>query len=451
MKNVRFFSVFLLTALLLTLAAPSAAALDPPEIQCPAALLMDMETGAVVYAKNEHQEMYPASLTKIMTALLVLEAVEEGRLSMDQQITVSASSLLGLDAAGSTAGIQAGETLSVEQLLYCMLVVSANEAAAILAEAAAGSQDSFVEAMNAKAEVLGCENTHFVNPHGLHDPRHYTSAWDMYLITREALTHEEFLTICDTREITIPATSLSEERVLRNTNYLISPWKTRGYLNSDAHGVKTGSTTEAGHCLVSTAIRGSLSFLSVVMGGDRLTLEDGEIRTYSFYDTNQLFRWGIENFAYRTVLRAKDPVQEVAVSLSKQDWVTVRPAADVDILLPNDLPPEDLERTVSLLSETAEAPIAEGDVLGTLTLSYEDREYATVDLLAMSDVEASRSQVFLRDARLFVSQTWVKAAAAAIVGLLLLLAVWRIFFSRRRYRYGRKVASRRGYRGRKRR
>ena len=451
MKKTRFFSIFLLAVLLAGLAAPGASALTEPEIQCQAALLMDMETGAVIYAKNEHQEMYPASLTKIMTALLVLEAVEDGRLSMDQKITVSATSLLGLPEDGSTAGIQAGEIMTVEEILYCMLIVSANEACVILAEAVSGSADSFVEAMNAKAEVLDCQNTHFVNPHGLHDPRHYTSAWDMYLITQEALTHEEFLTICDTREITIPATNLSEPRILRNTNYLISPWKTRGYLNSDAHGVKTGSTSEAGHCLVSTALRGSLSFLSVVLNGDRRTLEDGEIRTYSFYDTNQLFRWGIENFAYQTVLKAKDPVQEVPVSLSKQDWVTVRPAHDVDVLLPNDLPPEDLEREITLLSETAEAPIAEGDVLGSLTLSYHDKEYATVDLLAMSSVEASRSQVFIRDAKLFLEQPWVRISARAAAALILLLIIWKTFFSRRRYRYGRKVSGRKGYRGRKRR
>ena len=213
----------------------------------------------------------------------------------------------------------------------------------------------------------------------------------MYLITQEALTHEEFLTICDTREITIPATNLSEPRILRNTNYLISPWNTRGYLNSDAHGVKTGSTSEAGHCLVSTALRGSLSFLSVVLNGDRRTLEDGEIRTYSFYDTNQLFRWGIENFAYQTVLKAKDPVQEVPVSLSKQDWVTVRPAHDVDALLPNDLPAAVLAREITLLSETAGAPLVEGEVLGSLCLRYPVKESSTGDLPAVSRVEAARS------------------------------------------------------------
>ena len=125
-----------------------------------------------------------------MTALLTLEAIEDGVLTMDQEITANASALDGLPSDGSTANIKAGETMSVRNLLYCMMVISANEACTILAEAISGSVPAFVEKMNEKAEELGCENTHFVNPNGLHDPQHYTSAWDMYLITRAAMEYE---------------------------------------------------------------------------------------------------------------------------------------------------------------------------------------------------------------------------------------------------------------------
>ena len=218
----RFFSIFLLLLLLVNLlAVPAAAAVPDPDIQAKAALLVDQKTGAVVYAKNEHQELYPASLTKIMTALLVLEAVDRGTLKLDQPITATASAMTTLAADGSTAGIQVGEVLTVEQLLYCMLVVSANEACTILAEQVSGSVGAFVDAMNAKAEELGCEHTHFMNPHGLHDDQHYTSAWDLYLITRAAMEYPEFMTVCDTTSTTIPATNLSPERILYNTNYLI--------------------------------------------------------------------------------------------------------------------------------------------------------------------------------------------------------------------------------------
>ena len=241
MKTNRFLSVFLLVVLVMSLCVTPFAAADEtsapveePDIQCKAALLVDANTGGIVYAKNEHQELYPASLTKIMTALLTLEAIDEGKLSMDQNLTATATALEGLSADGSSANIQVGETMSVRNLLYCMLVVSANEACDILAEGVSGSVSAFVDAMNAKAQELGCKNTHFVNPNGLHDPQHYTSAWDLYLITRAAMEYEDFMTICDTADIVIPATNLSAERHLYTTNYLISTWRATGYLYSGA-------------------------------------------------------------------------------------------------------------------------------------------------------------------------------------------------------------------------
>ena len=458
MKAKRFLSVFLLFVLLVSLTAtPFAAAEEPtlpedPDIQAKAALLVDANTGAIVYAKNEHQELYPASLTKIMTALLVVEAIDKGQLSLDQEVTAS-STIESLDTDGSTANIKPGEIMTVEQLLYCMLVVSANEACVILAEAVSGSVDAFVDQMNEKAQALGCENTHFVNPTGLHDSQHYTSAWDLYLITKEALTHKDFVRISDTGDITLPATNLHEARALHSTNYLISVWRSRGYINKNAHGIKTGSTSEAGHCLVSSAAKGSLSFISVVLGCDRLTLEDGEIRTMSFYETNRLFQWGFDNFSYKTILTADEYPKEVAVSLSKIDHVTVHPARDVEILMPNDLEPEDLERTITLNSDPVEAPITTGDKLGTIQLSYQGTVYATEDLLALNDVEASRLLTFWRDVKLFFAKPAVKIAGVVLAVLLVVALLWKLIFGRRRYRYGRRVGfSRRGsYRGRRRR
>lgn len=456
MKATRFFSVFFLMALVVNLLAFPVSAAETslpadPDIQAKAALLVDANTGNIVYAKNEHQELYPASLTKIMTALLVLEAVDSGKLSLDQQLTAS-DSITDLDADGSSAGIKVGEVMTVEQLLYCMLVVSANEACVILAEAVSGDVDTFVDAMNEKAKALGCENTHFVNPTGLHDSQHYTSAWDLYLITQEAMKHEDFMRICDTGDITLPATNLSEARSLHSTNYLISVWRSRGYYNTDAHGVKTGSTDAAGHCLVSSASKGSLSFISVMLGCEQLHLEGNEIRTMSFYETNRLFDWAFNNFAYQTVLTSDEILKEVAVSLSKIDHVTVHPAEDVEVLLPKGLAAEDLERTITLKSDPVEAPISAGDVLGTVTLSYDGTDYATVDLLALNDVEASRILTFWRDVKAFFSQTAVKVVGIILLAAVVALLVWKLVFGRRRYRYGRSVnfRSRRGYRGRRR-
>lgn len=452
----RFFSIFLLLLLLLNLLAVPAVAVSvpDPDVQAKAALLVDQKTGAVVYAKNEHDELYPASLTKIMTALLVLDAVDQGRLSMDQIITASPTALEAVPEGSSTADppLKAGEKMSVRNLLYCLLVVSANEAGNVLAEAVSGSINAFVEDMNRRAAELGCENTHFMNPHGFHDTQHYSSAWDLYIMTKAAMEYPEFMTICDTTSTTIPATNLSDERVLYNTNYLICGYRSRGYLNGEAHGVKTGSHSQAGHCLVATAQRASLGFVSVILGAERILLEDGVTWwTYSFGETNRLYEWAFDNFTYQTVLKEDDVAGEAAVSLSRTDHVTLHAAQALEILVPKGLEPEELEKTITLNADPAEAPIAAGDMLGTLTVSIDGKEYATVDLLAFTDVEASRIRVLWRDIKNFLSTTAAKVGLAVFGALLGLFLVWKLIFSRRRYRYGRSVGrSRNGYRGRRR-
>ncbi|MEG2176509.1 MAG: D-alanyl-D-alanine carboxypeptidase family protein [Oscillibacter sp.] len=458
MKLKRFLSVFLVVLLMASTALPMAAAVetpDPPKVEDPqirakGALLVDLNTGLPVYAKGEHQELYPASLTKIMTALLVLEAVDSGKLTLDQMVTASASALEGLAADGSSAGIKVGETMSVENLLYCMLIVSANEACDILAEAVSGSVDAFVTAMNAKAKALGCENTHFVNPNGLHDSRHYTSAWDLYLITKAAMEYEEFMKICDTADVVLPATNLAPERHLYTTNYLLSSWRVVGYRNKAAHGIKTGSTDEAGHCLVSTATKGSLHFLSVILGAERVETNGvGDVQSFS--ETTRLFQWGFDNFSYQSVLRADEVIKEVAVSLSRKvNYVTVHPAQDVEALLPKGLAAADLERVVTLKQDPVEAPIAQDQVLGTVTLRHDGKEFATVDLLALNSVEASKLLTFWRNVQLFFQKTVVRVICVILGLLLLALAGWKITMGRRRYRYGRTVSTNNSkYRGRR--
>ena len=454
MKTRRFLSVFLLITLIMSLlAVPQAAALEDPQIEAGAALLMDAKTGTVVYAKNEHKEMYPASLTKVMTVLLTLEAIDQGKLSFDQQLTASESAFEGLPSDASSAKIVPGEIMTVEDLLYCVMVVSANEACNILAEAVAGSISAFVELMNEKVKELGCENTHFVNTNGLHDEHHYTTAWDLYLITKAAMEHKDFMRFADTGDIILKPTNMNpEKRYLHSTNFLISVWRSRGYINKNAHGIKTGHTSEAGHCLISSAQKGSLHFISVVLGAERLELPGNEFRTMSFYETNRLFAWGFDNFGYRSILDSTETVTDVEVSLSKTDRVAVHPAEDVEVLLPKDLEPEDLKREIILKSDPIEAPIAEGDSLGKMELSHDGKVYASVDLLALSDVEASRLLVFWDGVQTFFSKTAVRVVGIILLVLLAALLLWKLVFGRRRYRYGHSVGRGRrgGYHGRRR-
>ena len=246
MKIRRFLSVFLLTCLLCTLFTPQALALEDPDIHAKAAILVDGGSGTVLYDKNIHEELPMASITKVMSALLVLEAIDRGQLRMDQEVTASQTSMQGMVEDGSTADIKVGETLTVEQLLYCMLVISANETCNILGEAVSGTVDAFVAKMNQRAQELGCKNTHFANTTGLTQSGHYSSAWDIYLITREAMKHDVFMTIVNTKAYTVPATNMTDkERELHSTNALISNWRMTGYLYSGAQGIKTGTTDAA--------------------------------------------------------------------------------------------------------------------------------------------------------------------------------------------------------------
>lgn len=455
MKIKRFFSAFLLlTTLLGLLVLPVAAADKPvsvedPQVKAKAALLVDESSSTVLYAKNEHDELYPASLTKIMTALLTLEAVESGKLTLDQTLTATSTALSGLSEDGSSAGIKVGETMTVENYLKCMLIVSANEACDVLAEGVSGSVDAFVEAMNAKAKELGCENTHFANPNGLHDSQHYTTAWDLYLITKAALKYPKFIEICDMGVAEIPASNVSEVRRLHTTNYLLSNWRANGYLYSDAHGIKTGSTDEAGHCLVSSAKQGSRSLLSVILGAERVVGADGVADVRSFSETKRLFQWGFANFSTKTVLTELDMLADVPVSLSKIDSVAVHPDKELSLLLPNDVDLEKLEKKL-IIEENILAPVTAGQELGSVEISYNGKVYATVPLVALNNVEASKLLSFWYHVQQFFSSTLVKVVLIAIVVLAVALLLWKLTLGRKRYRYGRPAHHSRRYHGRRR-
>ena len=459
MKTRRFFSFFFCLIVLTSLLAPARAAKDDTgdlEVEAKAALLIDPDTEEVLYARNIHERRYPASLTKIMTCLLVLEALDEGTVTPDTVLTASELAVGLIPPDGSNAGIKPGEEMTVENLLYCIMLSSANEGCNILAEGVAGSIDSFVEKMNSKAAALGCENTHFANTNGLPDEEHYTSAWDLYLITREARTHPEFMPLVNTIYYEVPATNMAEARQLRTTNYLISNWYTAGYIYKGAEGIKTGFTNASGYCLVASATRSGRSLLSVVMGAERITLDDGTILTQSFSETVKLYDWGFENFSRQIILGAGELVGEVPVTLSQeQDFVKVHPAQEIERLFPKDMDPaKDIERTIVLDAESVEAPVEKGQVLGQITLSLDGNVYATVDLLADESVEASRLLVLQRDILEFLHRPILWIAGGGAVGAALLLLILRAVLKSRRRRYGRTSSSPRrnasGYRGRRR-
>lgn len=454
MKIHRALSIFLLVLTLLTLGLTPAAAAEeePMRVAAKAALLVDPTTGEVLYEQNAQERLYPASLTKVMTALLVLEAAERGELEMDQMVTATASALSPIPYDASTAGIKAGDTLTVRNLLNCILVVSGADACNILAEAVDGSLDAFVERMNRRAAELGCTDTHFVNTTGLHDDDHYSTARDLYRITMAALEQELFLPICDTRSFTLPATAQSKQRTYHTTNYLLSPYRASGYVYQYAHGVKTGFTSKAGNCLISTAEKDGRSLLGVVLGAEQVQTETGGKRVESFTEMVRLFKWGFDHFKRQTILSSREPIYELTVALSERDFVVLHPAYDVVRLLPSDLGTDDLERSFSFPAEVVDAPISEGDELGEVTLRYGDTIYATVPLLALTDVDASRLLVFRRDALAFLHRRDVRIGAAAVILSAAALSIlFRALGKRRRYGKKNHYTQSTAYRGRRKR
>ena len=448
MKKYRFLSLLILLVLLLP---TGAAALEDPAPQAEAALLVDAGYDKVLYELNAHQKQYPASITKIMTAMLALEAVDRGELSLSQMITAPQGIHNGLSADGTTQNIKSGEEMSLLDLLYCVLLPSANEACNVVAHAVSGDVQGFVDLMNRRASELGMNNTHYTNTHGLHDDNHYTTAWDTWLLAREAMKNKTFREIVSTKEYYVPATNLSAERHFYSTNALLTQLKYSGYVYQPAFGIKTGTTPEAGLCLVSAAQVEDRTLYCVVLGAELAHQPDNSYKRMNFAETIRLFDWGFDNFSYRTITESQDPVAQVEVTLSDTDHVLVRPEGSLGALLPNDMDLSSFTQTVTLHSESIEAPVSEGQVLGQVSLSYDGVDYGTLDLVALNDVERSDLLFYIDRTEKFFAQTWVKAAIVALLVLIVILVVTISRRGKRRRRYSRGSVYSSGYRGRRRR
>lgn len=354
-KSLAFFAAFIL---LLTLGRPVRASLPP--LVAHAAVLMDADTGAVLAAQNPNERLPMASTTKIMTALL---ALEKGRL--DERITISEEAAL---QEGSSMYTSPGETYTLEELLYGLLLNSGNDAAWAIAEHIGGSVPAFVELMNERAQELGTKNTHFTNPSGLPDPEHYSSARDMALITRAALSREDFRRIVSTKAQKVPWPAKGEEKLLINHNRLL--WRYEG-----ADGVKTGYTNEARQCLVASATRGEQRLIAVV-----LKSEGNSVWT----DAERLLDYGFANFESCTLVRAEEPFGSVKVKGGVEGEVPVRAAAALRVCLPKDKSGQ-VERSLELVDGLA-APVVAGQEAGQVIFSLAGEELGRVALVAAGDV-----------------------------------------------------------------
>lgn len=453
MKKNKILPFLISLCLLFSLFAPAASALDePPLHSAKAVVLADMDSGRLLYEMNKDEQRSPASLTKIMTVMLAVEALERGEVSLDEMVTAQADCLAGLNTDSSTSGIQPGEIISYQDLLYCAMVHSANEACNILAHRVSGSVPAFVELMNRRAAELGCTNTHFADPNGLSNENHYTTAYEMYLITREALEHPLFAEICNTRGYDMAATNLSQARSFANSNALITADSEYGssYVYPAAAGVKTGFTQLAGYCLVSTAEKDGVRLLAVVMGCDGW-LNAGIDEYENFTDTIKLYNWAFSNFSYRQAVSSLSTVTRVEVenAVETDAYASLRPQNDVTLLLPKDLNLESVELSPTIYTEKLVAPIEAGTVLGRAEILIDGRSYGSVDLVNALKVELSRKEFVNRRVHETFSSPWiiVLIVVLAILAIGYLTLVLRYRAQRRKYlRRKRELAARRAAR-----
>ena len=439
MKKSRILSIVAALSLCVALMTPLASAEDSPSVKSAAIYLMDRETGYVYFSQNAETKVYPASLTKIMTALVVIEAVQAGEVTMDDMVTAQPGFNFDQDDAGSTASIVEGETLSLRDLLYCTMVVSANEACNILAIYLCGSTSAFVDRMNQRAAELGCTGTHFANTHGLPDENHYTTALDMARIAAKAMEYEDFVTISDTARYTVQATNRSKVRDLTNTNGLISVDSVyKGFYYEPAIGIKTGHTNAAGYCLISAAQKNNINLLCVVMGGV-LTENPNGFRDFSnFTDSIHLYDWVFNNYTRQDVIAANELITEIPVRLgSDADSVALRAQTAIPAVLPNDADLSKLEKTVTIYDEQGgcQAPINEGEVLGNISVSLDGVTYGTANLVANRSVDLSYLQSMGATIKSTLQNTWVRIAVAVVLGIALLYVLlvvrYRMVYRRR--------------------
>lgn len=389
MKFIKKFCVYLFILLSLNIILIPKVNADEessPNIASPSALLMDLKSGKILYEKNIDQKMYPASLTKIMTAILALE-----RCDLNDIATVSYDAVMTLSSGYVTANLQVGEELTVEQLLYVLMVGSSNDAAIVLAEHISGSVDEFSKLMNEKAKELGCTSTNFVNPNGAHDENHYSTARDLSLISKYAMQNETFRTLVKTTSYKLPITNKyeSEDRLFTTTNSLLivnNNDRADNYYYKYATGIKTGFTTPAKNCLIASATKGNLELLTVVLGAG----QNKQGLSERYIDTINLFEYGYDTYSLKEVIKSGGIVQTTNVRNATRDTKKLDAVVknDISVLIKNEDKNSALLPEV-YINENLKAPIKEGDVIGTVKYTVEGIEY-TEDLVANNDVKKSR-------------------------------------------------------------
>ncbi len=369
--------IFLVLSIIMFSSSYIVLANDNIDINASAALLIDNRTNKILYSKNENEKLFPASTTKIITAILVIE-----NYSLDEKVTASYDAIMNIPQGYATANIQVGEELTIKQLLDMLLVHSANDAANVLAEYAGGSISSFVAMMNTKINELGLTSTHFTNPYGLQDDNHFSTAHDLAVIMQYCLKNNTFKQLSGQASCAIPATNKSAPRKYASTNELLIA----GNINYSPYVIsgKTGFTSKAGGCLVSMAYHNDLELISVILNSnDR------------FGDTRKLYNYGYDNYSLKNIVNANDVITSIEIKNASKtpSKLDVLVSETVPVLAKNS---DDLKNITPeiALNKNISAPITEGQTLGKVSYTVYGVTYTT-DLIAASNIEANKISKYI--------------------------------------------------------
>ena len=385
MKDKKFCKrlMLLVMTLLLVLSGTSlavwAAPAAPPATSAAAVVVMEQSSGRVLHSSNMNAELYPASTTKIMTALLTLENME-----LDDKITLPQNYV---NVGETSLGLKPGARQTVEELLMAMMLRSANDAAQALAIGVAGSVEAFADMMNAKAAELGMKHSHFVNPHGLHNSKHYSSAYDLAIVARAALEHEEFRRIINTDSFTVKKVNGEEDFRVGNRNGLLPRYQY-------ADGVKTGYTRQAGNCFVSSATKDGMQLIAVVLNSSDI-----------YAEAEALLEWGFANYSPTMLVDANTVLGEVAVLNGGRESVEVVTEKPL-FAVAGKGEAVDLQPVIDLPVSVA-APVHRGEVIGSLTYTDEKGYTYSTNLLAARDVGRYTLRLVVRQAFQSVWQAFI--------------------------------------------
>ncbi len=440
MKKQNICAWLLLAIMLLGVLPVSAAQSFMPDkpVTARAYYLYNVDTGEAVAELNSAAPMYPASLTKIMTCILALESgqdLDSTEITYPQYVQDYLYTYQLENGRISLAGLMAGEILSLRDLLHAIMLPSANEAAMIIADHIGGSQEGFAELMNNRARELGAANTHFVNANGLFNENHVTTAEDMAIISRHAISLDGFIEIVKEYSYDTGPTNKNDNLHWESTNEM--GLAESSYYYPSLTGIKTGWTPEAGRCFVSTATRDGFTYLLVVMGSEDTDADGNVMQTnMAFEDTKTLYDWVFSSFRVKTLVENGKIVAEIPLRLAMdKDFIKLMTNERFTALMHHTVDSSSVT-IIPEIPESIDAPVRKGDEIGEARLILSGEEIGRVGLLAAESVEASPALIVLEQVKGIVATFWFKFAVIFIVLAVFAYIILMLARNRRRARMG---------------